>query len=177
MAELLLGAGSSRVKKLAWHGKDEWTDLVTLDFNADHKPDVVWDLENLPLPFEDNVFEEVHCFEVLEHLGGRQGDFRRFFAEWSEFWRILKPGGCFFGSTPHPSSPWAFGDPGHVRVIPPESFVFLNQPSYTEQVGKTPMSDYRFVFKGDFDILHLRTNEAQNTEFVLRAVKPSRISI
>jgi hypothetical protein len=39
------------------------------------------------------------------------------------------------------------------------------------------MSDFRRWFKADFDVLRLHANEFQQLEFVLRAVKPSRISI
>ena len=59
MTELLLGCGSSRLKKLAWQGGHEWSDLVTLDFADTHKPDVVHDIAKLPLPFADNTFDIV----------------------------------------------------------------------------------------------------------------------
>jgi len=172
--ELLIGAGSSRVKKLAWKGRADWSALTTLDFNADHGCDMVWDIEKVPLPFEADTFDEIHAYEVLEHVG-RQGDWRFFLDQFADFWRILKPDGRLFGTTPHPSSPWAWGDPGHTRVIPPESLVFLNQREYA-QVGTTPMTDYRFCYRADFEPEHLHVNEAGQTEFVLRAVKPSRIA-
>lgn len=154
-------------------GRTEWSGLVTLDMNPDHKPNVVWNLTQRPLPFEDNTFDEIHAYEVCEHLG-QQGDWRSFFEEWSEWYRLLKPGGRFFGTSPHWQSPWAFGDPGHTRVITSECFVFLCQPQYEAQVGKTPMTDYRFCFKGDFDLIHTRVNAAQQIEYVLEAIKPSR---
>lgn len=174
MSELLLGCGSSRIKKLALPGREEWSGLVTLDFAALHKPDVVHDIAKLPLPFDDDTFEEIHAYEVLEHVG-QQGDWRFFFDQWSDFWRILKPGGHFIGTSPHWQSAWAWGDPGHTRIVSAENFVFLSQPSYA-QVGKTPMTDYRFCYQADFDLIHSRLNEAQQFEFVLRAVKPSRIA-
>ena len=147
--ELLLGCGSSRVKQLSYGGRAEWSALTTLDHNADHAPDVVHDLESFPLPFADDTFDECHAYCVLEHLG-RQGDWRFFFAQWSDFWRVLKPGGVFCGIVPHPSSPWAWGDPSHTRVIPPQSIAFLDQAQYTEQVGRTAMSDFRVCYKADF---------------------------
>lgn len=166
--ELLLGCGSNRTKKLAWHGRSEWTDLVTLDNEPCHKPDVLHDLNVLPLPFEDNSADEIHAYECLEHFG-RQGDHRFFFEQWTDFWRVLKPGGVFLGTVPLPNSPWAWGDPSHCRVIPKESFVFLNQKAYA-QVGITPMSDYRSIYKADFEIVHLQEGE-HLLMFGLRAVK------
>lgn len=173
MSELLLGCGSSRAKKLSLEVRAEWSALVTLDHNADHRPDVVHDMEVLPLPFEDERFEEVHAYECLEHVG-RQGDYRFFFAQFSDLWRILKPGGVVLGTVPLPTSVWAWGDPSHTRVIPKETFTFLHQPSY-EQVGMTAMSDFRFCYRADFDIIHLHEN-GDVLEFGLRAVKPSRCS-
>lgn len=177
MTELLLGCGSSRLKKLAWPGRPEWEDLVTLDFADTHKPDVVHDIASLPLPFEDNRFDEVHAYEVMEHVG-KQGDWKFFFDQWSDIWRILKPGGFFFGTSPLWNSPWAWGDPGHTRLITAECLIFLNQPAYTKQVGITPMTDYRFCYKADFDVIHAKPNEeAGQLEYGLQAVKPSRIAL
>ena len=170
--ELLIGCGSAQDKRLALRGEGEgWTNLTTLDHNGDHNPDHIWDLENLPLPFGDDEFDEIHAYEVLEHTG-RQGDWRFFFAQWSEFWRILRPGGRFYATVPAPTSPWAWGDPSHTRVVPAESLIFLSQAEYERQVGKTPMSDFRFVYKADFEIVKSRTDPNTHA-FILRAIKPS----
>lgn len=154
-------------------GTTEWSNLTTLDYNGMHKPDVIWDLHKLPLPFEDEKFDEIHAYEVLEHVG-QLGDWKIFFNQFSEFWRVLKPGGHLMATCPSRNSPWAFGDPSHTRVLQPEQLVFLHQPAYTEQVGKTSMSDFRFVFKEDFDI-ELSQDDGNSFIFILKAVKPSRI--
>ena len=155
-------------------GRMEWTELVRLDMNKDHNPDVVWDLTKRPLPFEDNTFDEIHAYDVLEHLG-QQGDYRSFFEEFSEWYRILKPNGVLAGSSPKVSSVWAWGDPGHRRIISEQCFIYLSQPEYTNQVGKTALTDYRFCYKADF---HPIFYEYQNDAFlyVLQAFKPARTS-
>lgn len=172
--ELLAGAGSKRTREFAVDGRRDWTELVTLDINPAHKPDLVWDLNVLPLPFPDNHFDEIHFYEVLEHLG-RQGDYQAFFAEWSEWWRILKPGGCVCGHSPAALSPWAWGDPGHTRIVSPQSFAFLNQAEYA-QVGLTPMTDYRFCYRADFEPKLSKIENGQ-FRFVMEAVKPSRCAV
>lgn len=149
-SELLIGCGNSRDKRMSRHtGPLVWSNLTTLDFSPDAKPDVVHDLEVLPYPFEDNSFDEIHAYEVLEHTG-QQGDWKFFFAQFGEFYRILKPNGCMFITIPTWNSMWAWGDPSHKRVLSLASFTFLVQEEYTKQVGNTSMSDYRETWKGDF---------------------------
>lgn len=172
--QILLGAGSSREKRLGVGGRHEWTDLRTVDFNSEHNPDFVHDLNIYPYPFADNSADEIHAYEVVEHLG-QQGDFLAFFRFWSEIWRILEPGGHFLGTSPLWSSPWAWGDPGHTRVISQEALIFLSQPNYAN-VGKSPMTDYRFCYKADFDLVHSAEDGLHTYEYGLRAVKPSRIN-
>lgn len=172
MSELLLGCGSSRIKKMSRPDREAWDGLVTLDSNPRHSPDVVWDMERLPLPFDDSHFDEVHAYDVMEHIG-RQGDFQFFFAQWQDIWRILKPGGRFFGISPHWSSRWAWMDPGHTRAMGPEMLTYLNQREYT-QVGSTPMTDYRFCYSGDFEVDYASVTDGI-FKWQMRAVKPARI--
>ena len=171
--ELLLGCGANKTKKLCHPDHKDWTNLTTLDFTDIHEPDIVHDISKIPLPFDDNTFDEIHAYEVMEHVG-QQGDWKFFFDQWSDLWRILKPGGYFFGSSPLWNSAWAWGDPGHTRIVNAECLCFLQQPIFW-QVGISPMTDYRFCYKADFDITHAKPNDAEQLEYVLQAVKPSRI--
>jgi SAM-dependent methyltransferase len=172
---LLLGAGNKRQKVLQSPGSPEKEfvgELVTLDIDPDTKPDVLHDLNVLPLPFADNEFDEIHAYEVMEHCG-RQGDWQFFFAQFAEIWRILKPGGLFCATVPAWDSMWAWGDPGHTRLINEGSLVFLSQPEYAKQIGRTSMTDYRGTWQHDFDICASGTDR-DTFAFVIAAVKPSR---
>lgn len=171
--ELLIGCGSTRDRRLAVNGQRDWTRLVTLDSNPDHHPDVVFDLQSDTWPFEPDTFDEVHAYEVLEHLG-RQGDAPSFFETFYQAWRVLKPGGFLAATCPSYRSMWAWGDPSHTRVLTSGSLVFLDQEQYQIQVGKTAMSDFRWLWKADFRTVWLE-EDADKFCFVLQAVKPSRL--
>lgn len=150
-----MGCGSRTQKDLFFDNLKEFEGVVRLDINPDHNPDVVWDLTEHPLPFSDNEFDEIHVYEVLEHLA-YQGDYEFFFKEFTEYARILKPGGFFFASVP--CGEWTWGDPSHRRVITSETLVFLNQDKY-KQVGVTNMSDFRNIYKADFKKIYEHTTE------------------
>lgn len=173
--QLLLGCGHSRDRRVSMDGATEFTNLTTLDISPRTNPDFIWDLEKYPWPFEPNTFDEVHAYEVLEHLG-RQGDYLSFFKCFSEIWHILKPNGLLCATCPSMTSRWAWGDPGHTRIIAHESLVFLDQCQYISQldgVNKTPMTDYRNIYKADF-AMSLSQDDGESFRFILTAVKPSR---
>lgn len=145
-SELLVGCGISRKKKLVVEGTPaEFQNLTTLDISPNVGADVVWDLNILPYPLETEQFDEIHAYEVLEHFG-KQGDYKGFFDQMSEFHRILKPNGYFIGTVPRWDNMWAWGDPGHTRIINEGTLTFLYQEAY----GKPPMTDYRDVYKVSF---------------------------
>ena len=175
MTELLLGSGNSRAKRIYRTGHEEWEALTTLDIDPNCKPDIVWDLNELPLPFEDNTFDEIHSVHCLEHHGGPQGNWRAFFDFFSDIWRILKPNGYFFGIVPALSSRWLWTDPGHVRAISLETLMFLDQDEYKKQIGVTNMTDYRHWYKADF-ALRYSQEEDDEYRFILEAIKPSRLA-
>jgi 2-polyprenyl-3-methyl-5-hydroxy-6-metoxy-1,4-benzoquinol methylase len=60
----------------------------------------------ISLPFEDECFDTIVCWEVLEHIP-RDTEPRAF----SEFHRVLRPGGTLYLSTPHAALPSKILDP------------------------------------------------------------------
>jgi SAM-dependent methyltransferase len=177
MEILILGVGHSRDLRIKM--QDHHNALITtVDFNPEVQPNVVWDLNDTPWPFKTSRFDEVHAYEVLEHLGA-QGDYHAFFNTFSEIWRVLKPDGLLCASCPSASGVWAWGDPGHTRIVSGASLVFLSQLEYAKQLDGehvTSMSDYRNVYFADFDIVQ-SMDDCQTHLFILKAVKPSRRSV
>lgn len=172
----------------------EFENLVTLDKYASHNPDITFDLTwigtkvgrnhrgfivDIPTPWKiplpsgdptpDNTYDEIHAYEVLEHIGA-QGDAKLFFDQFTEFHRILKPGGLMFASCPSWHSPWAWGDPSHTRILTVGTLSFLSQIEYAKQVGVTPMSDFRSIYKADFEVI--TADESTDTFlFIIKAIK------
>jgi len=83
----------------------------------------------------------------------------------TELHRILRKDGQVFASVPAWDSEWAWGDPGHTRVITPGTLLFLEQKNYGQK--KNPMTDYRHLYKVDFEVEGAMEKE-ERMYFVLR---------
>jgi SAM-dependent methyltransferase len=103
-----------------------------------------------PLPFEDNCFDSISCYDVLEHIPRWErlvnGSISFPFIElMSEVNRILKPGGFFYALTPAFPSPAAFQDPTHINIISTNTISYFVEPEpYAENYG----------FRGSFNLVH-----------------------
>jgi hypothetical protein len=196
MKELLLGCGHSRTKRLGWPQRTwnvnapNFEDLTTVDNVMECNPDLLGDLDCSIWQFQartlhavdcmdDNgttiksdYFDEVHAYEVLEHLG-RQGDYKSFFNTFYNIYRVLVPNGLLFATCPSRYSGWLWGDPGHTRAVIPQSLSFLDQANYAE-CGKTSRSDFRAVWSGDFKCELSSDADKETHVFILRAIKPRR---
>jgi len=159
MKELVLGAGNHKKNKVLFREElgREYQNPVFVDIDPDSNPDVIHDLNSIPYPFNDNEFDEIHAYEILEHLG-TQGDWRFFFDQFAEMHRILKNYGYLFISVPDGNSRLAWVDPGH-------TFGFLQQSMYEEQVGKSAIADYRHYWKKNFR--YLQYEERDNRLYVV----------
>lgn len=81
-----------------------------------HRPevDIEWDLNKLPWPWEDNEFDRVLAWAVLEHL---EVDL---LTSMNELWRITVPGGVVSLKLPYWGHARAYADPTHRFVFDPE---------------------------------------------------------
>jgi len=66
----------------------------------------------LQMPFADEVFDVVVCFEALEHTSDTARTL-------DELVRVLRPGGLLFVSSPNPAV-YPAGNPFHLHELPPE---------------------------------------------------------
>jgi hypothetical protein len=165
---LLLGCGNSRVKKIATVDKPDWIgELTTMDMDKNCNPSIAWDFNKSHfMPFDDNTFDELAAYDSLEHWC-KQGDWKGYFDEFSEYHRILKPGGEFGIIVPIGQD--AFADPGHVRFFHKNHFGFLNQQFYEDNLkAGNPVTDYRWYYKKDFEIIFMEQYGDHHLAVVLR---------
>jgi SAM-dependent methyltransferase len=79
---------------------------VNLDISDLVGADVVHDLNRMPWPFETGAFDEVHAYDVLEHVADVP-------ATLDEIHRISRAGAVLHVTVPHFSSANAFTDVTH----------------------------------------------------------------
>jgi len=101
MKVLDLGCGKNKIKK-------ENATVIGVDIESGKGIDVVHDLNQFPYPFNDNEFDEIVCFDVLEHL-------KNVPLVMKEIHRIGKKGAIVKIHSPHFSSPYTALDPTHLR--------------------------------------------------------------
>lgn len=105
-------------------GKTRIPNTIGVDSSAiEDYVDVVHDLNVTPYPFTNNYADEIHFYDVLEHLDHPVGKLE-------ELYRILKPKGVLFMRVPHFSSMGAFTDLTHVRPFGYTSFDCLDSNHY-----------------------------------------------
>lgn len=79
---------------------------VNLDADKSVKADVYHNLNKFPYPFKDNEFDEILVSHILEHLD----DVMRVM---KELYRITKPNGILYITSPHCSDPMKWSDLTH----------------------------------------------------------------
>lgn len=163
--KLNLGSGLNKLKG-----------YINLDYNKQYNPEVVWDLNKLPLPFKDNEFDEVLASHIIEHFDNPVKIME-------ELWRITKENGKIKVYMPHCSHVFAFGDLTHKWYPNGYSFdMFETSPGYYSKfasfkVRKVTYSCIRHQNQGLAKLLSVPINFILNlnrlfTEFFLCRILP-----
>ncbi|MBF0589427.1 MAG: hypothetical protein HQL53_09875 [Magnetococcales bacterium] len=103
--------------------------FINVDMYGD--PDVTWNLEKTPWPWEDSSVSEVVMSHVMEHLGATTD---RYFAIIQELYRICKPDAAIGINVPHPRHDNYINDPTHVRPITPDGLALFSRARNEEWV-------------------------------------------
>ena len=98
--------------------------FVNIDKYEELEPDLTVDLEKFPLPFEDEVVEQITMLHFLEHICPNVEDYKKF---WQEIYRICKNNAQIFIEVPYYDHWTHKADPTHVRNIHPMGLQMMDQ--------------------------------------------------
>ena len=178
-------------------GYNKMPNYINVDAARTCVPDVVFNLEIFPWPWQNGVAETVVFNHSLEHMGH---DLPVFLGIMQELYRICQHGAVVLINVPHPRHDHFIGDPSHVRAITPivlslfdrqlnddwkksgasnTPFAhYLNVNFKTEDVQLVPDEPYRTLYaenKISFDQLSRMSRELNNViseyRFKLRVIK------
>ncbi len=109
-------------------GQDYREGYINVDNNTNYKADVIHDLNVYPYPFNEDEFEKIDAFHIIEHL-----DNPLLFLQ--ELYRISKNDVEIIIKCPHFSGNWIH--PMHKSAISTKLFDFLdkNNPEYYGNVN------------------------------------------
>jgi SAM-dependent methyltransferase len=130
---------------------------INLDSCEAVNPDVLWDLNELPYPFEDNTFDEILAYSILEHLDD-------LVKAMEELHRIAKPGAILDVRVPYWDGYGFASDPTHKRMFTESTFDF-----FTGKAGYSYITKARFKIKRLKRIYHPKFNWIP--EFIKKRLK------
>lgn len=128
-------------------------------WNIDRVPlegvDMVWDLENTPLPLANNSVDEVRCEHILEHV-------TKFIPLMEDLYRVCIPGAFIIVKVPNYKYEQAYGDPTHVRFFNERTFSFFDE-NY----------EYGFYTKVKFRVknMELRNTSKTQTKTTIKRIR------
>jgi len=99
-------------------GQNVYEGYVNIDKIKLPGVDLVYDLEKMPLPFEDNSVSEIRCEHILEHITNLMPLIE-------DLHRISVPHGKIEVLTPYYKYEAAYRDPTHVRFFTEHSFDYF----------------------------------------------------
>ncbi len=101
-------------------GVRKYPGAIGIDRNPATAADALWDLDRVPYPFRDGVFDRIVAIHVIEHVSDVM-------AAMEEFHRLLRPGGRVRIETPHYTDFSSFCDPTHRWHLNSFSFRYFGE--------------------------------------------------
>jgi SAM-dependent methyltransferase len=110
-------------------------------------PDIVFDLETFPWPWEDNSVETVWTIHVMEHLGADINVFQQII---KELYRVCAHDAEVFIVVPHPRHDNFLSDPTHVRPITLQTLALFSK-EYNRQCLERNLASSPLALSWDID--------------------------
>lgn len=125
---------------------------VAIDKCSEADAEITRDFAKRGIPFEEDTFDEVRCYDVIEHIE----NYDDLIFTFNEICRVLKPNGLFHFTTPNGVDA-GFSHITHHRVFVSGSFEYLKDNSSAE---------FEYMRKSDgltarFDIKWIPRDEQQ----------------
>ena len=127
-------------------GNKKQQGAIGVDVSADTQADTIYDLDTFPYPFEDNQFDLVLCYDIIEHLTDTV-------KVMEEIHRVAKPDAIVKIRVPHYACWWGYSDPTHKKLFSPFSFDHFLENKLFEHYTKVQFKlvgrkiDFHRVFK------------------------------
>ena len=117
---------------------------------------IVFDLNKFPYPIEDESYDQVHCYDVLEHLDNP-------LKVMNEIHRILKPHGRFKAKCCGWENPNLWVDITHKRGFDINSMDYFDPET---ELGKI----YSYYTSRKWKIENKHYDKRQNAHFIMRKI-------
>ena len=102
---------------------------INLDIVPMEGVNVIHNIENTPLPFKNNTFDEVYASHILEHV-------KNFMPLMEDLHRVCKKDAVIKIKAPYFASTSAFSDPTHVRFLTLKTFNCFDPDNYNNFITK-----------------------------------------
>jgi len=151
--------------------------FLNVDITRDCSPDVIWDMEKTPWPWESNSTDSVLFSHSLEHVGADPQVFKEII---QELYRVCTNGAEVLIRVPHPRHDDFLTDPTHVRAITSGTFSMLSRRQNEAWIkvgsGHTPLAFYWGV---DFEIKKVEYNpdEPFRTQFMEGKISSEQLAV
>ncbi len=117
--------------------KPGWTNLDSATLPG---VDIIHDIEKLPLPFQNEEFDEILCQDVLEHIN--------YIPVLSDLYRILKKNCSITIRVPHFTSKFNFIDPTHKKLFSVNTFdFFVRDRAASARIARERAYYFNFAFE------------------------------
>lgn len=135
-------------------GYNHFKGFINVDKDPNCNPDILWDIEQKPWPFEDNSIDHIQAYHVVEHLGDPG-----FFNFMQEMYRVCKPGASIDIVVPHHRHDAFLNDPTHKRPITIEGLRLFSK-KYNKHCIETGdgASKLGIYYNVDFEIVDFKMN-------------------
>jgi hypothetical protein len=124
-------------------GFNSFPSYVNVDKSAACHPDLIFDAEKQPWPWETNSVAEVLFFHSLEHMGATSD---LFLGMIRELYRVCMANARIRILAPHPRHDDFINDPTHVRVLTPALFTLFDRERNLKWIegrfANTPLAIY-----------------------------------